>query len=95
MSKKTTKKRLNRKNDEKDEDLKKPFYYTYRIYNYDIIKSILLLRKSVYSYQYMNNWGKFNATSLTEKEGFYIHLNVEDITDADYTHAKNFAEILK
>ena len=25
---------------------------------------------------------------LLEKEDFYSHLNMEDITDADYTHAK-------
>ena len=32
--------------------------------------------------------GKFNKTSLPEKEDFYSHLNVEEITDADYAHAK-------
>ena len=32
--------------------------------------------------------GKFNETSLPEKEGFYSHLNMEDITDADYAYAK-------
>ena len=36
----------------------------------------------------MNDWEKFNETSLLEKQDFYSHLNMEDITDADYTHAK-------
>ena len=36
----------------------------------------------------MDDWEKFNETSLPEKEDFYSHLNMEDITDADYTHAK-------
>ena len=36
----------------------------------------------------MDNWKKFNETSLPEKEGFYSHLNMEDITHADYAHAK-------
>ena len=27
-------------------------------------------------------------TSLPEKEDFYSYLNMEDITNADYTHAK-------
>ena len=36
----------------------------------------------------MDDWKKFNKTSLPEKEDFYIHLNMEDITDADYTHKK-------
>ena len=31
---------------------------------------------------------KFNGTSLPEKEDFYIHLNMADITDANYTHVK-------
>ena len=34
------------------------------------------------------NWEKFNETSLPEKEDFYSHLNMEDITDADYVYAK-------
>ena len=36
----------------------------------------------------MNYWEKFNGTSLPEKNDFYSHLNMEDITDADYGHAK-------
>ena len=35
----------------------------------------------------MDNWKKFNET-LSEKEEFYSNLNMEDITDADYMHAK-------
>ena len=51
-------------------------------------KFILLLRKGVYPYEYMDDWKKLNETSLREKEDFYSHVNMEDITDADYTHAK-------
>ena len=36
----------------------------------------------------MGDRGKLNKTSLSEKEDFYSHLNMEDITNADYTHAK-------
>ena len=36
----------------------------------------------------MDDWAKFNERSLPEKEDFYSHLNIEDITDADYEHAK-------
>ena len=36
----------------------------------------------------MNDWEKFKEKLLPEKEDFYSHLNMEDITDADYTHAK-------
>ena len=47
-----------------------------------------MLRKGVYHYEYMDDLEKFNETSLPEKEDFYNHLNMEDITDADYVHAK-------
>ena len=53
-----------------------------------MITIILLLRKGVYLYEYMDDWEKFNGTSLPEKEDFYSHLNMEDITDADYAHVK-------
>ena len=36
----------------------------------------------------MNDWEKFNKTSLPEKEDFYSHLNMEDISDADYVQAE-------
>ena len=51
-------------------------------------KFLLLLREGVYPYKYMDDWKKFNETSLPEKEDFYSHLNMENITDADYAHAK-------
>ena len=34
----------------------------------------------------MNEWEKFNETTLPEKEEFYSNFNMEDITDADYIH---------
>ena len=30
----------------------------------------------------MDEWNKFNETSLPKKEDFYSNLNMEDITDA-------------
>ena len=36
----------------------------------------------------MDHWEKFNETSSLEKEDFYSHLNMEDITDAEYAHTK-------
>ena len=47
-----------------------------------------MLQEGVYPYEYMNDCEKFNGISLIEKEDFYSHLNMEDITDVDYTHAK-------
>ena len=36
----------------------------------------------------MDDWEKFNETSVPEKEDFHSHLNIKDITDADYVHVK-------
>ena len=47
-----------------------------------------MLLKGVYLYQYMDDWEKLNKISLPEKEDFYSHLNMEDVTDADYAHVK-------
>ena len=58
------------------------------------IKFILLLRKVVYPYEYMDNWERFNETSLPNKEDFYRSLNMEEITDVDYMHAKKVFKIL-
>ena len=53
-----------------------------------MITRSLLLQKVVYLYEDMNDWEKLNETSLPEKEDFYSHLNMEDITNADYAHPK-------
>ena len=36
----------------------------------------------------MDSWERFDETPLPDKEAFYSGLNMEDITDADYRHAK-------
>ena len=65
-----------------DEELKERFFNAYKFSNHDNNTFILLLQKTVYHDQYMDDWEKFNETSLLEKEDFYSHLNMEDITDA-------------
>ena len=77
-----------------DEKLKKRFKNTVKFSDNDIKKFILLLRKGVYPDEYMNEWKKFNETTLPENEQFYSNLNMEDITDANYMHAKEFVKIL-
>ena len=47
-----------------------------------------ILRKGVYPYEYMDSWERFGETSMPDKEAFYRSLNMEDITDVDYRHAK-------
>ena len=70
------------------ENLKNRFANTYKLSNHGINEVILLLRKGIYPYEYMDDWEKFNETSLPEKEDFCSLLNVEDITDADHTNAE-------
>ena len=71
-----------------DEKLKEGLFNIYKFSNHDNNKFILMLRKGVYPYEYMDDWKKINKTSLPEKEDFYSHLNMEDVTDAAYAHAK-------
>ena len=33
-----------------------------------------MLRKGVYSYEYMDSWKRFDETSLPDKEDFYSNL---------------------
>ena len=70
------------------EKLMERFLNTYEFSNHDNNMFILLLRKGIYVYEYMDDWEKFNERSLPEKFSFYSHLNMEYTTDADYAHAK-------
>ena len=56
----------------------------YQFCNGNLNKFILLLRKSVYPYEDMDNWEKFDETTIPPKEAFYSKLNLESISDADY-----------
>ena len=78
-----------------DENSKKRLTSTCKFSNHDISNFILLLRKGVYLYEYMDDWEISNEISLPEKGDFKINLNMEDVTDADYRHAKTFVKILK
>ena len=78
-----------KKNYQKDfhKELIKRFANTYGFCGY-INKFILLLKKGVYPYEYVDNWERFDETSLADKEAFYSNLNIKSITDVDYRHAK-------
>ena len=78
-----------------DEKLKEWFFNTYKFFNHNNDKFILLLQKGVYPYEYMDDWVKFNEKSLSEKGNFYNHLNKEDITDADYVHPKSVCKVFE
>ena len=67
-----------------NKDLIKKLKNTYSFCNNDLNKFVLLLRKGVYPYEYMDSWKKFNETLLPSKEDFYSNLNMENIDDIDY-----------
>ena len=71
-----------------DKNFKKKFANTYKFSNHGIDKFILLRRIYLDLYEIMDYWEKVNVASLQEKEDFYSHLNIENITDADYTPSK-------
>ena len=47
-----------------------------------------MIRKSVYPYEYMDAWKKFEETSLPLKDTFYSRLNMKGISDQDHEHAQ-------
>ena len=70
-----------------EHDLINKFKNTFEFRNKDISKFILLLRKGIYPYEYVDSWERFDETSLPDKESFYSSLNMENVTDIDYRHA--------
>ena len=64
------------------------FASTYKFCNKNLNKFILLLRKGVYPYEYMDNWERFEET-LHNKESFYSNLNMENVDVIDYRHGNN------
>ena len=86
-----------KKNYEKDfnKELIKRFANTHNFCDNDLNKFILLLRKGVYPYKYMDNWERFDETSLPDKESFYSSLNMENVDDIDYRHGNNVFKKIK
>ena len=54
---------------------------SYSFCHNDFNKFILLLRKGVYPYEYIESWERFKETSLPSKKEFYSSLNMEDIDE--------------
>ena len=49
----------------------------------------LMKEKGVYPYDYMDSFSKFNDAQLPKREDFYSLLNDENISNDDYSHARN------
>ena len=86
-----------KKNYRKDfnKDLINRFANTCEFCNKDINRFILLLRKGIYPYEYIDSWERFDKTSLPDKEAFYSSLNMEGIASLDYRHAKRVYKVFK
>ena len=76
-------------------DLIRKFPRMYQLCNGDLNKFVLSLRKGVYPYEYMDIWGRFNETSLPPKKSFYSELNLEDISDKNYSHAQKVWDVFQ
>ena len=70
------------------EELIRKFPSIYQFCNGNLNKFILLVRKGLYPYEYIDNWEKFDETTIRPKEAFYSELNLDGISDADYPHAQ-------
>ena len=86
-----------RKNFEIDfnKELINKFSSVYYFCKGDINKFILLLRKGVYPYEYMDSWDRLNETSLPGKKDFYNRLNMENIMDIDHKRAARVSKEFK
>ena len=51
-----------------------------------------MLRKGVYSYEYINSLESFNETKLPNRSAFYSTLKMEHITVEDFEHVKRMWE---
>ena len=73
----------------------KMFPSIYQFYISDLNKFILLLQKDVYPYEYMDSWERFDETTVLPKEIFHSNLNLEDISNEDYTHAQKVWDVFE
>ena len=56
--------------------------------DYSELQYNLLTRKSIYPYEYMSSWDKFQESRLPPIEAFYSNLNMSNISEDDYQHAQ-------
>ena len=64
------------------------FIFTKKYFT-DPVQFNLMKRKGVYPYDYMDSFSKFNDTELPKREEFYSLLTDNNISEDDYSHAKN------
>ena len=72
-----------------NKELVERFANTYKFCDNDLNKFIMLLRKGVYPYEYIDGWDKFNEKIIPSKELFYSNLTLENISETNYAHVNN------
>ena len=72
-----------------NKELIEKFANTYNFCDNDLNKFIMLLRKGVYPYEYIDGWDKFNEKIIPSKELFHSNSTLENISETDYAHANN------
>ena len=77
-----------------NKELIERFANTYKFCDNDLDKFIMLLRKGVYPYEYMDGWDKFNEKIIPGKESFYSNLTLKNISEIDYAHATTYSKNL-
>ena len=68
---------------------------TYNLCRGGVEKFLLLLRKGVCPYQYMNNMSTFTEKELTNIDNFLSKLNSSGISIKEYSHAKEVWQFFK
>ena len=76
-------------------DLIKRCSDVYSICNGDLDKFLLLLRKGVYPYEYMNSWNRFNECKNPPFKKYYGKLNMSNISKEDYVHSQKIWNTFK
>ena len=73
----------------------KNFPTLYKFCNGDLNKFVLLLRKGIYPYEYMDSWERFNENTIPHKEAFYIKLNLKISQIRTMSMLKKYGKQLK
>ena len=74
-------------------ELKEKFPGIYQFCNGGLDKFVLLLRKCVYPYEYMDSCENLDENTLPPKTYFYSNFSLGDISDNDYEHAQNVWDV--
>ena len=69
--------------------LKDKFPNLYQLSEGNVKTFIILLKKGIYPYEYMDNWNKFEEIELPSIDKFYSNLYLKNITKNEYKHAQN------